>query len=718
MTDVFVSNNKFRLGERIGKGGEGEVYTLKNLPGVAVKIYDERLRAARKPKIGSMVSAQLAKSTDLVAFPISVATSSNGDFLGFTMTLVNDVRPIHQLYSPKSRKRYFPESSYAFLVRAAQNVARAIASVHQSGCVVGDLNHSGILVAKDATVALIDADSFQFSHESQLYNCLVGVPEFTPPELQGTDLGTVERTTKHDAFGLAVLIFHLLFMGRHPYAGVFEGPDISMSEAIEQNRFAYTTLRRTQTQARPPPGSLTLGDFPSEIRDSFERSFGVDFRQRPSAEEWVSKLADLEKSLKRCSLVETHLYPGAASECVWCRSEKTFGTDMFPDLDKVSVGGADVAFDFAGAMTKLNSFRLPQAKENLVIASVGNATSAFLKEETEQIRHLRVFGIALLVAAFIIFFSAPQVSFLGGVAAVVGFFLALRQGVGATVLERRHREKFETAQAVFHRYCAQNGVSGYLSVFAEVERNLSQIASVDSDLTNELLDYRSNREKWQQAAFLDTFRIRDAEISGIGPAKVATLASFGIETAADITAAKILTVPGFGPALTDKLTNWRATIASKFRYHPQPNHQDTKIEGDIRRRHAHVKASLARDIMNGLNQIERDFPTVKDALARVRTDEAFVLSINELTYATNDLIASNVTVPPLVIDYPLPKIIPKSTTSQFNGRTGAKAPAWSVPLCPLCNSKMVQRTARRGRNAGHNFWGCSRFPSCRGTRNL
>jgi restriction system protein len=36
--------------------------------------------------------------------------------------------------------------------------------------------------------------------------------------------------------------------------------------------------------------------------------------------------------------------------------------------------------------------------------------------------------------------------------------------------------------------------------------------------------------------------------------------------------------------------------------------------------------------------------------------------------------------------------------------------------CPFCGSEMIMRTARKGRNAGSQFWGCSQFPSCRGTR--
>jgi predicted RNA-binding Zn-ribbon protein involved in translation (DUF1610 family) len=35
-------------------------------------------------------------------------------------------------------------------------------------------------------------------------------------------------------------------------------------------------------------------------------------------------------------------------------------------------------------------------------------------------------------------------------------------------------------------------------------------------------------------------------------------------------------------------------------------------------------------------------------------------------------------------------------------------------LCPKCGSPMVLRMARKGRRAGEKFWGCSRFPKCRG----
>lgn len=48
----------------------------------------------------------------------------------------------------------------------------------------------------------------------------------------------------------------------------------------------------------------------------------------------------------------------------------------------------------------------------------------------------------------------------------------------------------------------------------------------------------------------------------------------------------------------------------------------------------------------------------------------------------------------------------------------AAADTPSVPGCPTCSKPMVKRTAKRGANAGEEFWGCSAYPACRGTRRL
>jgi restriction system protein len=40
------------------------------------------------------------------------------------------------------------------------------------------------------------------------------------------------------------------------------------------------------------------------------------------------------------------------------------------------------------------------------------------------------------------------------------------------------------------------------------------------------------------------------------------------------------------------------------------------------------------------------------------------------------------------------------------------------PECPVCKSAMIKRTAKKGPNSGSQFWGCSRFPGCRGARKV
>lgn len=41
-----------------------------------------------------------------------------------------------------------------------------------------------------------------------------------------------------------------------------------------------------------------------------------------------------------------------------------------------------------------------------------------------------------------------------------------------------------------------------------------------------------------------------------------------------------------------------------------------------------------------------------------------------------------------------------------------------APACPLCGEPMIKRAIKRGSNAGQQFWGCSSYPKCQGTRRI
>lgn len=59
-----------------------------------------------------------------------------------------------------------------------------------------------------------------------------------------------------------------------------------------------------------------------------------------------------------------------------------------------------------------------------------------------------------------------------------------------------------------------------------------------------------------------------------------------------------------------------------------------------------------------------------------------------------------------------PSAAEKTAPEQPAGRE--TTPGDDVMCCPKCGSPMVLRTAKRGKHAGEQFYGCSKFPKCRG----
>ena len=55
-----------------------------------------------------------------------------------------------------------------------------------------------------------------------------------------------------------------------------------------------------------------------------------------------------------------------------------------------------------------------------------------------------------------------------------------------------------------------------------------------------------------------------------------------------------------------------------------------------------------------------------------------------------------------------------ASTTELKSQLGTDSA--DTPLCPECGSPMVLRTAKRGPKAGSQFWGCSGYPRCRGSR--
>lgn len=51
-------------------------------------------------------------------------------------------------------------------------------------------------------------------------------------------------------------------------------------------------------------------------------------------------------------------------------------------------------------------------------------------------------------------------------------------------------------------------------------------------------------------------------------------------------------------------------------------------------------------------------------------------------------------------------------------RVKARAIKENAPACPECGKPMKKRVAKSGKNAGGEFWGCTGYPECKGTREV
>ena len=247
------------------------------------------------------------------------------------MPRLSEFQPIQCLYNPVQRLKTFPRAGWDFQVRAARNLAASFDEIHKVGALVGDVNQSSAFVSAQALVKLIDCDSFQIRPNGKAYLCEVGVPHYISPELQGKPLRGLTRTENHDRFGLAVLIYQLLFVGRHPYAGVYSGTgDPSFDQLIAEYRFAHGPAAHTWGM-KPPSNIPIFSDIPGALAILFRRAFerGSENGTRPKPVEWMNALQALESSIAVCENDAGHKYWRGVSECVWCRLARRGGPEYY-----------------------------------------------------------------------------------------------------------------------------------------------------------------------------------------------------------------------------------------------------------------------------------------------------------------------------------------------------------------------------------------------------
>jgi DNA-binding helix-hairpin-helix protein with protein kinase domain len=578
MTNIYDSQGrKINLGKLIGKGGEGAVYEIE-LAGrrLVTKIYHEKISNEKQAKIIEMIRNGNESLKKISTWPLDTITK-NGQINGFIMEKIDNSEPIHHYYSPAQRKQNFPDKDWAFLVNMARNVCVAFDIMHQHNYIIGDINPNLVFVASDSVVKLIDCDSFQIIAGKNKYLCEVGVPHFTPPELQVyTSFKGVSRTRNHDNFGLAILIFHLLMMGRHPYSGVFLGQgEMPLETSIEQFRYAFGS--DSSLKKMTPPPNAVLPNIASEgISSLFERAFteiGVQ-KGRPTANEWIIQLDALKRQLITCRKNKIHKYFNRLNQCPWCLQEEKTGKSFFIYLLDSFIQGD--SFNLNQVWEKILNIQSPSAVQKIIYFPkkkiIPKDVPSSMKWKKRNIFLQKTFFA--IIFSFLLFLSIVLFPKYIIIELIVGLFIT------SSVFENLNNTNLGNEELEFRKKLVDEAKDElsvaqkkWVNEASEIQfdiklKELTLLKFEYENLEKELLKEKDvllkNIRNAQLYNYLNKFYLDDHKISGIADIRKATLASFGIETAADINSRDIINIPGFGKHISGLLIAWRANIEHNF----------------------------------------------------------------------------------------------------------------------------------------------------------
>jgi DNA-binding helix-hairpin-helix protein with protein kinase domain len=583
------------LGAKLGEGGEGKVFRLANRSSIAAKVYRVSLAPERVDKIQQIKQLQQPLLTQFTSWPFEIIRDQQGRPRGLL-----GAKDIHNLYTPSSRRVHFPGADWRFLIHVARNVARAFAAVHQLGVVIGDVNPGSILVLRNATVRLIDVDSFQVrGANGKYFLCTVAVPTLLPPELYSAPLSSTVRTTHHDTFGLAVTLFQLLLMGRHPYAGKYLGTgEMPIERAIPEHRFAYAADAEHRAMRRPP-NAAGLEILNRELASLFESAFSPEAptKGRPAAKTWAGALDRLSVSLQRCALNGQHYHTEGLSSCPWCTMERATGAVLFVERQHLQDPNyCNVEYD--RLIRHIRAAMIPKPITPSVLSTEKNPASEAVQSARMPAAGWYALGtgVLLLVVALV---QLPHV--VGIVLLIAGIMVA---GFGGNA--KRSRQKpwvsdYRTAQIAYKAACDQlaqanefrksNGIKAMLGEQVAAWERLPRLRD------EKLKRLETEKRQLQMRQYLSSHMVSDVRIKGLGPTRIATLLSYGVSTALDVDEERIVVIPGFGPKRAQSLINWRREVEHRFAFKPSsPLPQDvlSNLEREIYQKRQEILKSLRR----------------------------------------------------------------------------------------------------------------------------
>jgi hypothetical protein len=252
----------------------------------------------------------------------------------------------------------------------------------------------------------------------------------------------------------------------------------------------------------------------------------------------------------------------------------------------------------------------------------------------------------------------------------------------------------------------QFGVMKIYEIRASLESAANEFRSLAALKSQTVSDLMKERHNNQLINYLDRYLLSSATIPGIGHARKVVLASFGIESAADIKKSEIMKIPGFGEAITAKLLEWRADLASKCVYNSKISSADTEARAKVENEFNNKASVLMKRLSSGGTELRQAVIQVQE---RTKTSDN---TLNQLAIER-----AQIEVDLQFLGIPKPAGTSKQTGSfatvpKSTSNLPQKTPP-SIPnpmKCRQCGSKMIRRTANLRPGVTYSIWECSAYP--------
>ncbi len=601
---IDQNGSAVRLGRQIGRtGGEGSVFSVDGAEGLVAKIYHKPPPDTKVAKLKYQTTRSTPELKKCAAWPLLIIGDERHQPRGFVMPAVAG-EEVHHLFGTRDRVVDFPGKNWDFLVNTARNCAAAFDVVHVTGAVIGDVNEGNVLVQGNGTIALIDCDSYQISNGTSAWTCDVGVSLWTPPELQGQNFRGLVRTPNHDLFGLAVLIFKLLFMGRHPFAGVpIDGREILLEDAIRKRFYAFSPIANTYG-IRPPPYSFPVAILPEPYSSMFERALRLN-TPRPTAKQWVEALDLLQRTLIQCPRDRSHRYPKFLDRCPWCEIAAAGGPLFFVSVEVTEIRPlGDNAAAFWAAISRTEKIRLiAKAPKDFIIARV---TPTALPPTARATRPVFLCGLLMYALAVVLLLNGAVFAAIIASVFATGMVYDGRATPEFIAEKKRRRATLSQIQREIASISAQidDAIRNYYMQFdaksAELKQACERYSGLDQERQVEMRRLEQEKRQLQMNDFLRGQLISRAKITGIGDSRRKRLLSFGIGSALDIK--PNMGIPGFGPTNMAHLLNWRAQCEARFRFEPSQPVPPVEVQR-VNLKFATLRTDLASKLKIGLSTL-------------------------------------------------------------------------------------------------------------------